>query len=54
MKIGLLVCLLLWLPFNIWAQEKPASAEAKKVVDYYYQGKGQGAILMAHKLCAQV
>jgi hypothetical protein len=53
MKIGLLVCLLLWLPFSIWAQEKPTSMEAKKVVDYYYQGKGQGAILMAHKLCAQ-
>ena len=53
-KIGLLVCLLLWLPASILAQDKPAAAEAKKVVDYYYQGKGQGAILVAHKLCAQV
>jgi hypothetical protein len=53
-KIGLLVCLLLWLPASILAQEKPAPAEAKKVVDYYYQGKGQGAILVAHKLCAQI
>jgi hypothetical protein len=53
-KIGLLVCLLLWLPASILAQEKPAAAEAKKVVDYYYQGKGQGAILVAHKLCAQI
>ena len=54
MKIGLLVCLLLWLPSIILAQEKPTSVEVKKVVDYYYQGKGQGAILMAHKLCAQI
>lgn len=54
MKIGLLLCLMLWLPSIIWAQEKPAAAESKKVVDYYYQGKGQGAILMAHKLCTQV
>jgi hypothetical protein len=54
MKIGLLVCVLLWLPSIIWAQEKPTSEEVKKVVDYYYQGKGQGAILMAHKLCAQI
>jgi len=54
MKIGLLVCLLLWLPSIIWAQEKPTAVEAKKVVDYFYQGKGQGAILMAHKLCAQI
>jgi hypothetical protein len=53
-KIGLLVCLLLWLPASILAQEKPAAAEAKKVVDYYYQGKGQGAILMAHKLCSKI
>ena len=54
MKIGLSVFLLLWLPASILAQEKPAAAEAKKVVDYYYQGKGQGAILMAHKLCSQI
>ena len=53
-KIGLLACLLLWLPASILAQEKPAAAETKKVVDYYYQGKGQGAILMAHKLCTKI
>ena len=52
--IGLLVCLLLWLPASVLAQEKPATGEAKKVVDYYHQGKGQGAILMAHKLCTQI
>ena len=54
MEIGLLVCLLLWLPSIILAQEKPAAEEARKVVDYYYQGKGQGAILVAHKLCTQI
>ena len=56
MKIGLLVCLwiLLWLPASILALDKPAAGEAKKVVDYYHQGKGQGAILMAHKLCTQI
>ena len=54
MKIGLWVGLLLWLPASILAQEKPAAAEAMKVIDYFYQGKGQGAILMAHKLCAQI
>ena len=53
-KIGLLACLLLWLPASILAQEKPAAAEAKKVIDYFYQGKGQGAILMAHKLCTKI
>ena len=54
MKIGLLACLLLWLPASILAQEKPTSTETQKVIQYYYQGKSQGVILMAHKLCAQI
>ena len=54
MKIGLMICFLFWLPAILLAQEKPPAAEAKKVVDYFYQGIGQGAILMAHKLCTQV
>jgi len=54
MKIGLLVCLLVWLPAIILAQDKPTPAETQKVIQYYYQGKGQGVILMAHKLCAQI
>ena len=54
MKIGLLVGLLLCLPAIILAQEKPTPAETQKVIQYYYQGIGQGAVLMAHKLCAQI
>ena len=54
MKIGLLAGLLLCLPAIILAQEKPTPAEAQKVIQYYYQGIGQGAVLMAHKLCAQI
>ena len=54
MKIGLLAGLLLCLPVIISAQEKPTPAETQKVIQYYYQGKGQGAVLMAHKLCAQI
>jgi hypothetical protein len=54
MKTGLWVCFLLCLPAILLAQEKPTAAESKKVVDYFYQGIGQGAILMAHKLCTQV
>jgi hypothetical protein len=54
MKIGLLVCLLVCLPAIILAQDKPTPAETQKVIQYYYQGKGQGVILMAHKLCAQI
>jgi len=54
MKIGLLVCLLVCLPAIILAQDKPTPAETQKVIQYYYQGKGQGVILVAHKLCAQI
>jgi hypothetical protein len=54
MKIGLLVCLLVCLPAIVLAQDKPTPAETQKVIQYYYQGKGQGVILMAHKLCAQI
>ena len=54
MMIGLLACLLVCLPAIILAQEKPTPAEAQKVIQYYYQGIGQGAVLMAHKLCAQI
>lgn len=53
-KMGLLVCLLLCLPVIILAQEKPTPAETQKVIQYYYQGIGQGAVLTAHKICAKI
>ena len=53
-RIVLLTFLLLLLPGIALAQEKPAPAEAKKVIDYYYQGKGMGAVLVEHKLCSQI
>jgi len=33
------------------AQEKPTGDEARKVIDYYYQGKGGGAVLMDLQIC---
>ena len=54
MRIGLIACLLLCLPAMMLAQERPTPAEAQKVTQYYYQGIGQGAVLMVHKLCAQI
>lgn len=53
-KFGLLLFLLFCLPTLLLAQEKPTPAEAKKVIDYYYQGKGMGAVLVEHKLCSQI
>ena len=46
--------LLLCLPFGAMAQEKPTAAEVRKVIDYYYQGKGKGVVPMEYKLCQQI
>ena len=54
MMIGLLACMLICLPSIVLAQEKPTPSETQKVIQYYYQGVGQGAVLMAHKLCAKI
>lgn len=46
--------LLLCVPFAAMAQDKPTAAEVRKVIDYYYMGKGKGVIPMEYKLCQQV
>lgn len=35
-------------------QEKPTPEEAKKVINYYFNGKGQGVIPVEYKLCEKV
>ncbi|NIS72180.1 MAG: hypothetical protein GTO12_25615 [Proteobacteria bacterium] len=45
---------LLFLPNVILAQDKPTPEEAKKVIDYYYGGKGKGVVLVDHKLCQEI
>ncbi len=36
------------------AQDKPTPQEARKVIDYYFNGKGQGVIPMEYKLCKKI
>lgn len=36
------------------ALAKPSSDEMKKVLDYYYNGEGQGAVLVEYKFCEDV
>ena len=44
-----------FLVFGVaWAEEKPTPDEARKVIDYYYHGKGKGAILMDMAICEKV
>ena len=53
-KICILGFLLICLPAPIFAQDKPTPEETRKVIDYYYNGKGKGAILMDYKLCQEI
>ena len=36
------------------AQDKPTPEEARKVINYYFNGKGQGVIPMEYKLCKEI
>lgn len=40
--------------FSLMAEEKPTPAEARKVINYYFNGKGQGAVPMDYKLCKEI
>ena len=52
LSIALMVSLLVF--GMAWAEEKPTPDEARKVIDYYYHGKGKGAILMDTTICEKV
>lgn len=36
------------------AQERPTAEETRRVVAYYFEGQGSGAILMDHVLCQEI
>ena len=52
LSIALMVSLLVFS--MAWAEEKPTPDEARKVIGYYYHGKGKGAILMDMTICEKV
>ena len=45
---------LICTPVLAMAQDKPTPQEARKVIDYYFNGKGQGVVPMEYKLCKEV
>lgn len=53
-KITVLLIGLLLAAHAAVAQDRPTAAETLKVIDYYYNGKGQGAVLMDRYLCRKV
>lgn len=53
-SIGALLVALICTPMLTMAQDKPTPQEARKVIDYYFNGKGQGVVPMEYKLCKEV
>ena len=50
----IIVVALIGLPVAAGAADRPTSQQALAVVDYYFNGKGQGALLMEYTLCSEV
>jgi hypothetical protein len=49
--LGLMLCL---TPVWAWADAKPTPEEAKRVLDFYYHGKGLGPVLLESKVCRDI
>lgn len=56
MKKFALICVLLifCIPLLVSAQDRPSPEEARKVVNYYYKGQGQAAVLVDSALCTGI
>ncbi len=53
-KLIILSILIAFLPALCLAFDKPSSNETKKVMDYYNEGKGNGAVLVDYELCREM
>ena len=53
-KRCIIVMAIIGLPLMAWAADRPAPQQALGVVDYYFNGKGQGAVLMDYSICSEV
>ncbi len=54
MRFVLLGLALILSPVMALAASKPAPEEVKRVLDYYYHGKGLGPVLLEAKVCRDV
>ncbi len=41
-------------PLVAMAQDKPTPEEARKVINYYFNGKSQGVVLIEYKICKEI
>jgi len=54
MKKLIIVMVVIGLPLIAWAADRPAPQQALDVIDYYFNGKGQGAVLMDYRICSEI
>lgn len=54
MRVLLFSLMLVLAPQLAFASAKPSHEEARKVVDYYFHGKGMGPVLLDAKICRDV
>lgn len=54
MRIIILGLMLALTPALALADAKPAPEDVKRVLDYYYHGKGMGPVLLETKVCREI
>jgi hypothetical protein len=53
-KLCIIMMAIMGLPLIVVAADRPAPEQALDVVNYYFNGKGQGALLMDYRMCSEV
>lgn len=53
-KLILLSVMIALIPTLVMALDKPSAEQTRRVMDYYNQGKGMGAVLVDVKLCTEM
>jgi hypothetical protein len=53
-KLAIIITMIALIPALTFAFDKPSSKETKKVMDYYNNGKGDGAVLVDYQLCREM
>ncbi len=53
-KLLIIAAILMFTPGLTFALDKPSSNDAKKVIDFYNNGKGLGAVLVAYSICQEM
>lgn len=53
-KLIILSVMIALIPAFAMALDKPSAEQTRRVMDYYNEGKGMGAVLVEYKLCGEM